>query len=225
MFRQRSRFSRRQVQVGGCILLLLFLWLVTRGEERISRHKSPYAQGSHYIGNNDVLPIVDITVQECTRWQWFQKRSICAAMIQDGWQVSGGDLLLDTGKHRAHLFIKRQPLSEYTLAITDIRISPSSPSEDVNWEERWGGIWINRRVVDNIQDAVTAVDFIHGRNIRELRRGRQFASGGRLLLGPDINLSFRKGIPPPRQIPTLKVAAAKPYKVLQAAGISVAKMC
>jgi hypothetical protein len=146
-------------------------------------------------------------------------------MIRDGWEVSGGDLFLDTGKHRVHLFVKRQPLREQTLAITDIQISPSSPSSDVNWEERWGGIWINRRVVDNIQEVVTAIDFIHGRKIRELRRGRKFASGGRLLLGPDINLSFRKGIPPPRQIPTLKVAGAKPYKVLQAAGISVAKIC
>jgi hypothetical protein len=45
-------------------------------------------------------------------------------------------------------------------------------------------------------------------------------SGGHLLLGQEISLSYRKGSPPPRQIPTLKVSDRKPYKVLQVAGIS-----
>jgi hypothetical protein len=75
-----------------------------------------------------------------------------------------------------------------------------------------------RRTVTDVQEAVTAIDFIHGKDIRELRRGRLFAEGGTLLLGSDINLSFRKGKPPPRTFPRLKISETKPYKVLQVAG-------
>ena len=70
---------------------------------------------------------------------------------------------------------------------------------------------------------MTAIDFIHGKDIRELRRGRQFVSGGRLLLGQHINLSYRIGLAPPREFPVLKVRAGKPYKVLQVAGSGLSK--
>jgi hypothetical protein len=220
MFRSRSRFAPRQIHVGGFVLVTFLLWLLLRGGERVSRHKSPYAASSRYIGSDDVLPIVDVTIQECTRWRWFEKRSRCTALLDQGWQVSGGDLLLDKGKHRVHLFVKRQSFAELRMAVTDIRVAQRPPSEDESWEARPGGIWINRRMVTTLRDAVTAVDYIHGRRIRELRRGRQFALGGPLLLGQEINLSFRKGKPPPREMPILKVKDGRPYKVLQVAGIA-----
>src|ERR1700737_48675 len=108
--RARSRLTPRQVQVGGFLVLLLFLWLILRGGERVSRHKSPYAASSHYIGPNDNLPIVDFTIQECTKWRWFQSRSKCTSLVKDGWEVSGGALLLAPEKKRDHLSLNPKPL-------------------------------------------------------------------------------------------------------------------
>jgi hypothetical protein len=218
--RKRGRFTHRQIHIGGFIVLSFFLWFLFHGRERGNRYKSPYAATAHYIGDEDVLPIIDLTIEECTRWRWFEKRSKCFKMLQDGWVVSGGDLLLDTGKYRTHLFIKREALSGPNPSIVDIQIGDSHPREPGSWEARPGGIWISRRPVSSVQDTITAVDFIHGRKIRELRRGRQFARGGRLHLGKDIHLSYRKGFPPPRELPSLKISNTKPYKVLQVAGKS-----
>jgi len=216
--RTRSRLSRRQIQVGVFILVSLLLWLIFRSGERINRYRSPYAASSYYISDDDVSPVIDITIEECTRWKWFEKRSKCFKMLEEGWEVAAGDLLLDTGKYRTHLFIKRGPLSGPSPSIVDIQIGDKHPQEPGMWEARPGGIWISRRPVNTIQDAITAVDFIHGRNIRELRRGREFVRGGRLRLGQDINLSYRRGFPPPREIPPLRISNTKPFKLLQVAG-------
>ena len=101
-------------------------------------------------------------------------------------------------------------------------ISENRPNK--TWEDRPGGIWIERKVVMDIREAVTAVDFIHGKDMRELRRGRQFVRGGCLLLGQQINLSYRIGLAPPRDFPVLKVRSGKPYKVLQVAGTGHLKL-
>jgi hypothetical protein len=216
-FKPRKRFSPRRVHVIGFLVLCLFLWMIShRGGDRENRLRSPYAAASQRMG--DALPIVDVTIQECTRWRWFEKRSKCTALLESGWEISGGDLL-DTGKSRLHLFIKRQLPDGPTAVITDLRISRERPNGDEAWQGRPGGIWVKRRAVRNIKDAVTAIDFVHGEGIRELRRGRQFASGGYLLLGQHINLSFRVGLAPKREFPVLKVIGDKPYKVLQIAGI------
>jgi len=214
---RRARFSQHQIRGGGLLTLLFFLWLIFRGGNRVARYKSPYAVNSHYLGNQDFLPIVDITIEECTRWTWFQSRSICTKMLEEGWEISGGDVLLDLGKNRVHLFVNRQPMKADTIAITDIQIAPTAPKQQGNWEPRPGGIWISRRTTSRIKDAITAVDFVHGKTVRELRRGRQFAEGGPLLLGQEVNLSYRKGVPPAREIPVLKISN-QPYKVLQVAG-------
>jgi hypothetical protein len=216
--RTRTRLAPRQIQIGGFILLSFLLWLIFRSGERINRHKSPYAATSYYLGDEAILPVVDLTVEECTRWRWFEKRSKCFRMIEEGWEVAGGDLLLDTGKYRTHLFIKREALSGPSPSIVDIQIGDEHPRSPGTWESRPGGIWISRRPVNTVEDAVTAVDYIHGRNIRELRRGREFVRGGQLHLGQDVNLSYRRGFPPPREIPPLKISNNKPYKVLQIAG-------
>jgi hypothetical protein len=216
--RQRGRFTPRQINIGAFILVCFVLWLIFHGGERKSRHKSPYAVNSHYLGDEDVLPIVDITIQECTRWRWFEKRSGCTQLLKSGWEVSGGDLLLDKGSNRVHLFVKREAVGGENPAITELQISNGHPKQHGTWEARPGGIWIIRRTVTDVQEAVTAIDYIHGKDIRELRRGRQFAEGGRLLLGQDINLSYRKGKPPQRQFPRLKITETRPYKVLQVAG-------
>lgn len=170
------------------------------------------------MGDNDVVPLVDVTIQECTRWRWFEGRSKCTELLRQGWNVSGGDLLLDMGKHRTHLFVKRGMPGKTNPVITDIRVSKEHPGEQGTWESRPGGIWITRRLVSDIHEAITAIDFVHGNNVRELRRGRNFAAGGHLLLGKDINLSCRKGKPPVREYPRLKIVDTKPYKVLQVAG-------
>jgi hypothetical protein len=143
--------------------------------------------------------------------------------LKSGWEVSGGDLLLDKGSNRVHLFVKREAVGGGNPAITELQISNDHPKQHGTWESRPGGIWMIRRTVTDVQEAVTAIDFIHGKDIRELRRGRQFAEGGRLLLGKDINLSYRKGKPPPRQFPRLKIMETKPYKVLQVAGMALTK--
>jgi hypothetical protein len=214
----RKRLSPRQIYVAAFLFLCLFFWIISRrGSGRNNHFRSPYAVASRHM--DDTLPIVDITIQECTRWRWFEKRSKCTALLESGWEISGGDLLLDTGKTRLHLFIKRQRLDGPTPVLTELRISRERPNDDEAWQSRPGGIWMKRRAVRNIKDAITAVDFIHGEDIRELRRGRQFAPGGRLLFGQHINLSFRVGLPPKREFPVLKVAGGKPYKVLQVAGI------
>lgn len=223
--RTRGRLAPRQIYVSGFIILSFMIWLLFRSGERESRYKSPYASTSHYLGDNDTLPLVDITIEECTRWRWFEKRSKCFKMLQDGWEVAGGDLLLDTGKYRTHLFIRREALNGPTPSIVDIQIGRKHPHEPGNWEARPGGIWISRRPVTSIEDVITAVDFIHGKKIRELRRGRHFARGGRLHLGQDINISIRKGLPPPRELPPLKISNTKPYKVLQVAGKSADDNC
>lgn len=214
----RKRFSPRRIHVIGVLVLCLFLWVISRrGSDRENRHRSPYAVASQHM--NDTLPVVDVTIQECTRWRWFEKRSKCTGLLESGWEISGGDLLLNTGKTRLHLFIRRRLSDGLTPVITELRISRERPDGDEAWQSRPGGIWIKRRTVRNIKDAVTAVDFIHGEGIRELRRGRQFVPGGYLLLGQHINLSFRVGLSPEREFPVLKVTGDKPYKVLQIAGI------
>jgi len=216
--RQRASFAPRQIQIGGFILATILLWLIFHGRDNGGRYKSPYGVNSRYMGNQDVVPLVDVTIQECTRWRWFESRSKCTELLRQGWNVSGGDLLLDNGKHRTHLFVKRSVPGKTNPVITDIRVSKEHPSEQGAWEARPGGIWISRRLVSDVHEAVTAIDFVHGSNMRELRRGRKFAKGGYLLLGKDINLSFRKGRPPARVYPRLKVVDTKPYKVLQVAG-------
>jgi hypothetical protein len=220
----RRRVSLRQIYVAGLLLLSLLLWLIFRGGDERGRHyRSPYALASQHL--DDTLPIVDVTIRECTRWRWFESRSECMNLLKNGWEISGGDLLLDTGKHRLHLFIKRDVQQAGSSGvITDIRISRERPDEDEAWEAREGGIWLTRKIINNIKQAVTAIDFIHGKGLRELRRGRQFARGGQLLMGQDINLSFRVGLPPPREFPRLKVNQAKPYKVLQVAGTVLSKL-
>jgi len=127
---------------------------------------------------------------------------------------------LDTGKNRVHLFIKREIESPPMDAMVDLRISRERPgTTSEGWESRPGGIWIKRARVTNIRLAVTAIDFIHGKDIRELRRGRQFAVGGPLhLQRQHVNLSYRIGLLPPRDFPILKTSTRKPYKVLQIAG-------
>jgi hypothetical protein len=211
----RRRLTPRQVNTGGFLILLFLLWLIFRNGDRDGRYTSPYAIASHHT--NGTSPIVDITIQECTRWRWFEGRSKCSALLKDGWEISGGDLLLDMGKNRVHLFVKHQVQDERRPVLTKVRIAPIRPG--TSWEGRPGGIWIQRENVMNIKDAITAIDFIHGRDVRELRRGRQFAPGGPLLLGQHINLSYRIGLPIPREFPILKIAHNKPYKVLQVAGI------
>ena len=217
----RRRFSPRKIHIVGFIILFLIVWLLLRRGERPHRYKSPYAVGSRYIGTEDVRPIVDITIQECTRWRWFEKQSKCTALLRNGWEISGGDLLLDEGKHRVHLFVKRisRQDEQRTPVVTDIQISWERPAVGSSWESRPGGIWINRGFIQDIKEAVTAVDFIHGRGIREIRRGRQFVQGGYLHLGQGINLSFRVGLPPAREFPKLKVTNLNTFKVLQVAGI------
>src|SRR5438046_2416255 len=106
--RARRRFSSRQIHISGILILSFLLWLIFRGGDRVSRYKSPYAIASKHT--DDSVPIVDVTIQECTRWRWFEKRSKCTALLNDGWEISGGDLLLDMGRNRVHLFIKRQTL-------------------------------------------------------------------------------------------------------------------
>jgi hypothetical protein len=218
-YKPRRRLSPRQVYVGGFLILSFLFWLIFRKGDRANLYKSPYAIASKPI--NDTLPIVDVTIQECTRWRWFEKRSKCMALLKGGWEISGGDLLLDTGSNRAHLFVKRQLQGERFPVITDLRISRNPPAAANTWESRPGGIWIQRRADVEKKDAVTAIDFIHGKDIRELRRGRQYVRGGRLLLGQYINLSYRIGLPPPREFPVLKVKDMKPYKVLQVAGTNL----
>jgi hypothetical protein len=218
--RQRARFAPRQIHIAGFILASFLLWLIFHGGDKATRYKSPYAVNSRYMGPDDVVPILDVTIQECTRWRWFETRSKCAKLLREGWTVSGGDLLLDTGKHRTHLFIKRAVPGKTNPVITDIQVSKEHPSKQGSWEARPGGIWITRRLVSDVHEAVTAIDFVHGSNVRELRRGRNFAKGGYLLLGKDINLSFRTGRPGAREYPRLKIVDTKPYKVLQVAGTS-----
>ena len=215
------RVSPRQIHISGFLIFVFLLWLIFRGGDRPTRYKSPYATASKRT--DDTLPIVDVTIQECTRWRLFEKWSKCTALLNDGWEVSGGDLLLDMGSNRVHLFIKRHTQSERKLPITRLRVSKYRPSEA--WERRPGGIWIQRNVVVDIKEAVTAIDFIHGKDIRELRSGRQFVSGGRLLFRQQpINLSYRMGLAPPRVFPVLKVRAGRPYKVLQVAGSRLSKL-
>ena len=216
----RRRFTPRQIHISGFLILAFLLWLVSRGGSRAIRNKSPYAIASKHI--DDTLPIVDVTIEECTRWRWFEKRSKCTALLNDGWEISGGDLLLNMGSNRVHLFIKRHTLGEQKPPITQLRVSKTSLGKA--WERRPGGIWIQRDVVMDIKEAVTAIDFIHGKDIQELRRGRQFVPGGPLLLGQHINLSYRMGLAPPREFPVLKVRAGKPYKVLQVAGSRLSKL-
>jgi hypothetical protein len=216
----RRRFSPRQVHVGGFLILSILIWLIFfRGGDGRNRYKSPYALASQRLSEN--FPIVDVTIQECTRWRWFEGRSKCTRLVRDGWEISGGDLLLDTGKNRVHLFIKREIESPPMEALVDVRISRERPgTTNEGWESRPGGIWIKRARVTNVGQAVTAIDFIHGKDVRELRRGRQFVVGGPLHLKQQhVNLSYRIGLLPPREFPILKITTRKPYKVLQIAGI------
>ena len=218
----RRRFSQRQIHFGGFLLVTLLIWLIFfRSGDGRDRYKTPYALASQRL--SETMPIVDVTIQECTRWRLFQGRSKCMDLLHNGWEISGGDLLLDTGRNRLHLFIKREIASPPMDAIVDIRISRQRPANaDGGWESRPGGIWIKRGRVTNIKQAVTAIDFIHGKDIPELRRGRRFAVGGPLhLKGQHVNLSYRIGLSPPREFPILKTSMGKPYKVLQIAGISV----
>ena len=216
--RQRKRLTpRQQLAVGLSIVFLL--WLIFHGGERTYRHKSPYALASKRT--EETLPLQDVTILECTRWRWFASRSKCTALLNDGWEISGGDLLLDKGQYKMHLFVKRHVEDSRQPVITDLRVSATKPADFEGWEGRPGGIWIKRRIERRIEETVTAIDFVHGKDIDELRRGRQYAPGGPLLLGEEINLSYRKGLPPPREFPTLKVSETKPYKVLQVAGTSL----
>jgi hypothetical protein len=212
------RLTPRQIRVGGGILVCLILWLLLRGGERYNRYKSPYAATSGYLGDKDVRPIVDITVRECTRWRWFEWRSSCTDLLREGWEVAGGDLLLDTGKYRTHLFIQRGNILAPEPFIVDIQVGSIRPSTAGTWEYRPQGLWITRRPTFNIDDTITAIDFIHGTNVRELRRGRRFVDGGQLPIGQDVYLSIRRGSPPPREMPVLKVSNTRPFKVLQVAG-------
>lgn len=127
-------------------------------------------------------------------------------------------MLLDKASKRVHLFVKREELGRKTKVITDLRVAREKPIEEGDWEYRTAGIWIKRGIVRNVKDAVTAIDFIHGAGVQELRRGRQFVKGGPLLLGKDINLSYRLGPSPPRVYPRLKATDNEAYKVLQVAG-------
>ena len=213
----RRRRTLRLIHIFGLSTLLLLLWMMLSGNDKRNRYKSPYARISpHY---NDSWPIKDVTIQECTRWAWFQSRSRCTKLLENGWEISGGDLLLDTGKNRVHLFIKREKnFHESTSVIEDLQISREKPSKHDFWQGRPGGIWIRRGIVYDIKDAVTSIDFIHGRGVPELRTDRQYVPGGPLHLGNNINLSFRKGLPPSRTFPRLKVRDGRAYKVLQVAG-------
>lgn len=217
----RRRLAPRQTQVAGFLIFSFLLWFVFfRGGKEGNRYRSPYALASQRLSDN--FPIVDVTIQECTRWRWFEGRSKCTELLRNGWEISGGDLLLDTGKNRVHLFIKREIESPPMDAIADLRISRQRPgTANEGWEGRPAGIWIKRGRVTNIKHAVTAIDFIHGKDVRELRQGRQFAVGGPLHLKQYINLSYRIGLTPPREFPPLKVSTRKPYKVLQLAGIRI----
>jgi len=216
---QRRRPTPRHVLIGIGLSILFLLWLIFHGGERTYRYKSPYALRSKHT--DETLPLEDVTIQECTRWLWFVGRSKCTALLNQGWEISGGDLLLDKGKYRTHLFVKRQVAGSPHPAITEIRVSSTGPATFEGWEKRPGGIWIKRRMADSVEETVTSIDFIHGNDIPELRRGRQYVPGGPLVLGDEVNLSYRKGLPPPREFPTLKISETKLYKVLQAAGISL----
>ena len=216
----RRRFSPRAIHVGGFLIFSFLLWFIfLRGGDERNRYKSPYALSSQRLSHN--LPIVDVTIEECTRLRWFEGRSKCTQLLRDGWEISRGDLLLDTGKNRVHLFIKREIESPPMDAIVDLRIARERPGNTwEGWERRPRGIWIKRARVTNVKQAVTAIDFIHGKDIPELRRGRQFAVGGPLhLKRQHVNLSYRIGLLPPREFPILKITTRKPYKVLQIAGI------
>src|SRR5215471_10659995 len=71
----RRRVTPRQIHIGGLLILTFLFWLVRRGGGRVSRYKSPYAIASNHT--DEILPLVDVTIQECTRWRWFEKRSKC----------------------------------------------------------------------------------------------------------------------------------------------------
>lgn len=127
--------------------------------------------------------------------------------------------MLRKEKQWVHLFLKRAAAGQRAPVITDVRISRDHPNDGRKWEARPAGIWISHNVVRNIQDAVTAIDFIHGKDVTELRRGRHFVPGGYLHLGEAINLSIRIGHSPPREIPPLKAFSEQSYKILQVAGV------
>jgi len=216
--KQRQRLTPRPVLIGLGLSILFLLWLIFHDGEPTCRYKSPYALRSKH--SEETLPLEDVTIQECTRWPWFVGRSKCTALLNRGWEISGGDLLLDKGNYRTHLFVKRQLAGSPQPAITEIRVSSTEPAKFEGWEKRPGGIWIKRRMADNVDETITSIDFIHGNDIPELRRGRQYVPGGPLVLGDEVNLSYRKGLQPPREFPVLKISETKLYKVLQAAGIS-----
>src|SRR5437762_1280251 len=85
--RTRRRFSSRQIRISGFLILSFLLWSIFHGGDRASRYKSPYAIASKHT--DDTVPVVDVTIQECTRWRWFEKWSKCTALLNDGWEISG----------------------------------------------------------------------------------------------------------------------------------------
>ena len=135
--RTRRRLNPRKIHVGGFLIVSFVLWLIFRSGDFQGRYKSPYALASQHT--NDTRPIVDIRIQECTRWSWFESKSKCMALLKEGWEISGGDLLLDTGKNRLHLFVKRHPQGKRDPVITKLRVSQKRPG--MKWEGRQGGLW------------------------------------------------------------------------------------
>ena len=106
--------------------------------------------------------------------------------------------------------------------VVDVVAADTAPITGDGWEHRPGGMWI-RKSNKLVDDGVTAVDVLFGRDVVEVRP--QWHIVGDLDAGDQVKLTVRKGQPNQEvEKPELRINDDMKFKIIQISGSTSHKM-
>ena len=140
--------------------------------------------------------VSDITILQCSSLNPFSSCELDSAI----WQRINKDLYLGKGwVSTAYLHVRRtkqEDLAEDDMVVMDIAVGRRNPSQEEGgepgqiWEPRRGNVWLRRlprKVVGHLDDGITAVDVLFGKDAVEVREGWE-------IVGPRLALDFSPSI-------------------------------
>lgn len=180
-----------------------------------NRIPAPHWHHSGYV-------TTDITYQTCN---WFFSSS-CSPPGE--WHKIEKDVFL--GKSilfQGYIFVQRKKVEDFDSAkgdsmVVDVVAADTAPITGDGWEHRPGGMWI-RKSNKLVDDGVTAVDVLFGRDVVEVRP--QWHIVGDLDAGDQVKLTVRKGQPNQEvEKPELRINDDMKFKIIQISGSTSHKM-
>ncbi|OAL45451.1 Metallo-dependent phosphatase [Pyrenochaeta sp. DS3sAY3a] len=141
------------------------------------------------------------------------------------WQRIDKELYLGKLEQRAWLYVavkNEQELTAETKVVTDIRVGdfPSTSNSSLPWENRNGGIWVQRSKYNKVEESVTAVDVLFGKDAVDPRPQWTLMESSLQLDAnsniPIARLSILYGRAMPRvDPPALRVRGDGTFKIVQ----------